>query len=392
MSCEAENGQETSNVGDWEEILQEARGSSLTLMMWQGDPFINQYMNDFVVPKLKLEYGIELEISSGQGNQVVSTLMAEMEAGVSESEIDLMWINGETFFQLRQIDGLYGPFTEQLPHSRFINFDDPFIGIDFQQEVNGYECPWGNVQLALIYNSENVPEPPGDLEALKEWCKEHPGRFTIGNDFTGMTLLKSWLIHFAGGPQALAGEFDPQKYDLAAGKLWNFVREIQPYLWKEGKTFPNSVAQMHQLYANGELDFTMSNNDAEVDNKVQQGLFQESSRAYVPDYGTIQNSHYMGISKLSGNIPAAMVVCNFLISPEAQLYKMRPDVWGDGTILDMDKLDQEWRDKFMQVPGRKFAPPREEIKKRALQEPAPEYMIKLFEEFRTQVIEYEAAS
>ena len=34
-----------------------------------------------------------------------------------------------------------------------------------------------------------------------------------------------------------------------------------------------------------------------------------------------------------------MVVANFLLSPEAQLRKQDPAVWGDPTVLAMDKLD-----------------------------------------------------
>ena len=92
------------------------------------------------------------------------------------------------------------------------------------------------------------------------------------------------------------------------------------------------------MYANGELDITLSMNDAEVDNKVFQGLFPESSRAYVMDIGSIRNSHYMGIPTHAANKAGAMVVINFMISPAAQLEKANPQVWGDGTILAIDRL------------------------------------------------------
>ena len=72
----------------------------------------------------------------------------------------MVWINGETFYQLRQIDALFGPFTDKLPNSQYIDFDNPFIGIDFQQPVDGYEAPWGNVQFALIYDTTRVANPP----------------------------------------------------------------------------------------------------------------------------------------------------------------------------------------------------------------------------------------
>ena len=91
--------------------------------------------------------------------------------------------------------------------------------------------------------------------------------------------------------------------------------------------------------------------------------------------------------KNSAHKAAAKVFCNFMISPAAQLKKLEPTVWGDGTILSMEKLPEEWKDKFNAVPGRKYAPLRSEIQDRAILEPAPEYMIRLFADFRTQVIE-----
>lgn len=370
----------------WEQILSQAKGATVNLMMWQGDPLINHYMKDYVTPNLKEKYDVTLNISSGQGNAIVQLLMTELQAQKQSSEIDLMWINGETFYQLRQIDGLFGPFTDKLPNAQSIDFQNPFIGTDFQQPVNGYECPWGNVQEAIIYNSEKVPNPPMTRAELAAFVKANPGKFTFDNQFTGLTFLKALLIDIAGGPQELNGAFDAAKYDKYSAELWQYLKEIQPYLWKEGKTFPEGVAPMHQLFANGELWFTMSNNDAEVDNKIMEGLFPETSRAYVPDFGTIQNSHYMGIPKLSAHKAAAMVVCNFLISPEAQYHKMDPKVWGDGTILDMNKLSSEWKSKFENLPTRKYAPKRAEIQGKALQELAPEYMIRLAEDFRKNII------
>lgn len=387
LSCnEKKTGSQPVEPLRWEEIRESAESTNVTLMMWQGDPFINKYMSEFIVPSVRDQFGIELNIVNGQGSQIVSTLMAEKDAGVSESEIDMMWINGETFFQLRQIGALHGPFVSQLPNNQFIDWKNPFIANDFQQPVEGFECPWGNVQLALIYNSDKVNDPPQNPNEWRSWVREHPGKFTLSNDFTGMTLLKSWLIYFAGG-DAIRGEYDDDLYNKYGKELWDFINDIKPYLWNEGSTFPANIARMHQLYSNGEIWFTMSNNDAEVDNKIAQGLFEDHSRAYVPQSGTIQNSHYMGIADQSPNKAGAMVVINFLISPEAQWRKMQPSVWGDGTILNVNSLSAEWQKKFQNIPGRKYAPERKEISKKALSEPAPEYMIRIFEDFRKKVIE-----
>ena len=371
----------------WDQLVEESRGETVTFMMWQGDPLINRFMQNYVVPAVKVQYDITLDIVNGQGNAIVSTLMTEVEAGVPSSAIDMVWINGETFYQLRQVKALYGPFVQKLPNHKYIDLENPFIAYDFQQPADGYECPWGNVQLALIYNEDHVQNPPSTLTEFEEWVVQHPGKFTITYDFTGMTLLKSWLIHLAGGKGALHGEFDEEKYRQYSAELWEYFHRIQPYLWNEGESFPASVAQMHQLFANGELWFTMSNNDSEVDNKIQEGLFPASSKAYVPGTGTIQNSHYLGIVDRSIHRSAAMVVCNFLVSPAAQYEKLQPSVWGDGTVLSVPALPAEWQEKFAAVPGRKNAPDRQEIQSKALMEPAPAYMIRLFEDFRINIIQ-----
>ncbi|MGB3548102.1 MAG: ABC transporter substrate-binding protein [Saprospiraceae bacterium] len=370
----------------WAAIENAARGQTVDWMMWSGDPFINDYVQGYVVPTVKDRYGITLNVISGQGSAIVQVLMTEMEAGRTDSELDMMWINGETFFQLRQIDALYGDWTRDIPNAEYIDFDNPFIGRDFQQPIEGYELPWGNVQMALIYNSETVTTPPQTRDELAAFVRQNPGRFTFDVQFTGLTFLKALLIDIAGGQNALNGDFDETRYKEYSTKLWAYINSLKPYLWKEGRTFPEDVAQMHQMFANGEIWFTMSNNDSEVDNKITQGLFPTTARSYVPAFGTIQNSHYLGIVNRSDAKPAAMVTANFLISPEAQLRKADPAVWGDGSVLSLDKLPDSLRTRFTDLPSRKYSPARADIQERARLELAPEYMIRLAEDFRKYVI------
>ncbi len=380
---------ELSPDATWEDVLNAAEGQTATMMMWQGDPLINRYLQDYVRPTLQKRHGVALRIVDGQGSRIVQTLLAEAEAGVRRSELDLVWINGETFYQLRQIDALYGPFTERLPNAQYIDWESPFIGVDFQQPVEGYECPWGNVQMALIYDSVDLAGQalPQSLEDWAAWWAANPGRFSIGADFTGMTLLKAWLAELAGSRGALNGDFNEALYTRTSDSLWAFINAHKANFWNGGSSFPANVAQMHQLFANGELAFTMSNNDAEVDNKIRQGVFPETARAYVPDFGTIRNSHYLGIVKNGPSRAAALVAVNFLISPEAQWEKMNPAVWGDHTVLDRSLLPPEWQARFQQIPGRAYAPDRKAIGDRAILEPDPEYMIRLYADFRSKVIE-----
>jgi putative spermidine/putrescine transport system substrate-binding protein len=49
---------------------------------------------------------------------------------------------------------------------------------------------------------------------------------------------------------------------------------------EKGTVFPENVAQVHQLFSNGELWFTMSNNDAEVVDKIAEAFSNSTMVMY----------------------------------------------------------------------------------------------------------------
>jgi putative spermidine/putrescine transport system substrate-binding protein len=373
----------------WAQIQQAARGATVEMMMWQGDPQINRFMKRYVKPALQERYGLELKLLPGQGSQITTLLLNEKQAGRRESEIDMMWINGETFYQLQRMDALYGPFLGRLPHARYLDLENPYIGQDFQRPIEGMEAPWGNVQLTVIYDSLRTPQPPKDLAALSTYLKKHPGRFTIPNEFTGMTLLKSWMIGMAPD-SALYGAFDKKLYRRYRDSLFTWIQAHRRYFWQKGATFPQRLAELHRLFAQGEVDFTFSNNDAEVENKIYQNTFPASARAYVYRSGTIKNSHYLGIVRWAQDPLASMVVINFLLSPEAQIEKRKPRVWGDGSVLSSRKLPDSARRAMQKAAQRRYAPARDSLTPYARQELAPAYMTRLYEDFQKMIVEGDA--
>ncbi|MGF1451147.1 MAG: ABC transporter substrate-binding protein [Opitutales bacterium] len=386
-ACADTSSEPDLESASWPEIEAAAEATTVYAGMWTGDALINAYMQDYVVPELRKRHGIELRIVSSQGSDTVNRLLADREAGRDRGDLDLVWINGETFYQLREIEALYGPFTEKLPNNALVDWENPLIASDFQQPVNGFEAPWGNVQFTLIYHTERVAAPPRTLAAFASWVRANPGRFSLPNDFAGMTFLKGLLAALANDERALQAPFDEAAYNAAANRLFAYLEPLRPLFWRGGETYPANVAALHRLFANGEVDFTMSNNDGEVDNKVFQGVLPEPARAFVPEYGSIQNTHYWGIPYNASNKAGALVVINFLQSPEAQWEKQKPATWGDGTVLAVSRLPEPWPDRFSDVPGRTRAPARAEIQERALAEPPPEVMIRLFDDFRRRMIE-----
>ncbi|WP_373518577.1 ABC transporter substrate-binding protein [Pricia sp.] len=379
--------EEVLKTASWHEIAQKAKGCTVNFMMWQGSPAINNYINNYVVPSVKKKYNIDLKISGGQGPEIVQLVMGEKQADIEKGQVDMVWINGETFFQLRKVNGLWGPFVNQLPNAEHINMNDPFINTDFQQPVKGMEAPWSINQFAIVYDSAKVVDPPKNLSQLTEYLERYPGTFTISNDFTGMTLLKSFMAEFGGGPNSLDGAFNEEKYNLLSKKLWEYVNAHKKYFWKEGRTFPKEQSKMGQLYANGELLLIYGFSEGGIEEKVLNGLYPKSTRGYAWDNGTIKNSNYLGVLYNAPQKAGAMQVIDFLLSPEAQLKKADVNGMNSNTVLDMESLPVDWQQKFNKVAKRQFGPEMKELEDNAIAEPAPEYMIRLYEDFRKKVIE-----
>ena len=369
----------------WDSVLARARGTEVVWRMWRGDPSINAYVDGWVAPRLRERYGVALRAVEGLGPEIVNQLVVEREAGRRAGTASLLWINGETFSNLRRENLLAGPWAGRVPNAAFVDSASPIVARDFEQDPGGYESPWGRVQFALIYDSLRTPLPPRSFDELAAWVRAHPGRFTHDQGFTGMTFLKTLLYARAGGVKQLQGGFDSTRYETAREAVFAWVDSLRPFFWRAGATYPPDVAAMHRLFANREIDFSMSNNQNEVVTKVRQGILPSTSRALLLRDGTIANTHFLGIPANAPNAAGAMVVADFLLSPEAQLEKQRPDVWADGTVLAMTRLPDEWRARFAALEGDLRQLPQDSLAKYARPEVAPRYHERLAADWRRHV-------
>jgi putative spermidine/putrescine transport system substrate-binding protein len=367
----------------WHQVEAQARGTTVTWRMWRGDPSINAYVDGWVAPRLLARHGVRLRAVEGQGPEIVNQLLIEKEARARGSA-DLVWINGETFHHLRAGGLLYGPWAHRLPNAVYVDSAAPTIQRDFEQPTEGYESPWGAVQFALIYDSLRTPNPPNTVAELARWIRGHPGRFTHDQGFTGIAFLKILLYALNGGFEAFAGGFDEQRYQRGSGRVWAWVDSVRPALWRGGSAYPPGVADLHRLFANGEVDFSMSMNQNEVVAKIRQGILPPTARALLLRDGTIANSHYLGIPANAANFAGAMVTANFLLSPEAQLEKAKPDVWADGTVLSLHRLPPAWASRFRAAAGA-GAIPVDSLARYARPEVAPEYHERLAADWRDRI-------
>lgn len=336
----------------WETITSKAEGTKVNLFMWGGDDGINRYIDEVVAPILKEKNNIELNRVPLDTQEILQKLQTEKRAGKDKGTIDIVWINGENFKNAKENDLLAGPFTDKLPNfTKYYDTESQAFQYDFGTETEGYEAPWGKVQFVFFYNSEKVKNPPSSFDELKAFMKEHPGKFTYPNpaDFTGNAFLRH-LLYAKSDSDLAQSSFNEGTAEKMGEQVWKELNEMKPFLWRKGETYPATLTDLDKLYSGEEVWMTMGYNEARAEHLIKDGVFPESTKSFVlNDVGSIGNTHFLAIPFNSPNKEGALVAINELLSPEAQYEKVKPDYWGESSPISYEKLDENWRNKFMSV-------------------------------------------
>ena len=370
----------------WNDILREAKGHEVYWNAWAGDPSVNAYIG-WVVEEVRRRFGIALvHVKIGDTAEAVSRVLAEAAAGRrSGGSVDLIWINGENFAALKERRLLYGPFAQSLPHFALVDTAaKPTTLIDATVPTEGYEVPWGAAQFVMIVEGVRIPAPPRSMAELLDWARSNPGRLTYPAppDFVGTTFLKQALIELR--PEArdlLQRPVEEARFAQETAPLWAFLDALHPHLWRAGRAFPQNGPAARTLLADGETDISFSFNPAEATAAIAQGLLPDTARTVAFAQGSIGNSHFLAIPANASAPSAAMVVADFLLSPEAQAKKQDPSVWGDFTVLALDRLGPDDRRRFAALPLGPAALAPDRLGP-ALPEPHPSWTLRLEQEWR----------
>ena len=316
--------EETLDVSSasWDEILEAAKGTTVTFYGWGGDENRNNWLNTTVADHVKKNYDITLEVVGMNIDEILAKLSGEKQAGSQRGSIDMIWINGENFYSAKDNGLLWGPFTGKLPNmENYIDLNDPETLNDFCMPIDGYEAPYAKAQLVMYADSAVTSDLPGSAAELLEFAKANPGKVTYPAlpDFTGSAFVRNLIYEICGWEQFQTMEADYETVKAAVAPAMEYLRELNPYLWNEGKTFPDSSTTADAMFTDGELVMNMSYSPFGVATGIANGTYTETTKSFVFDNGTIGNTNYMAIGFNSPNKAGAMVVINAIISGEIQL-------------------------------------------------------------------------
>ena len=326
----------------WQAIQQDARGQTVWFNAWGGDPAVNRYL-DWVSGEMKTHYAISLKIVHlADAADAVKRIQTEQAAGrKAHGSVDLLWVNGENFRTLKEANLLQSGWAQALPNWRYVDAHKP-VAEDFAIPTEGAESPWGGAQLTFIARKATTPTPPGDPQALLAYARQHPGKVSYPRppDFTGTAFLEQLLLSLTARPDALKKAPD-KTFAQVTAPLWAYLDALHPLLWREGNDFPPSPARMDALLASGSLNLSLTFNPSHAQQKAASGELPADSYSFGFHNGMLGNVHFVAIPANAGASAGAKVVANFLLSPQAQLRKADPAIWGDPSVLDARTLPAE---------------------------------------------------
>ncbi len=341
----------------WQSTLDAAHGKTVYFNAWGGDDATNTFIA-WAGERVKADFGVTVRhVRLADTGDAVARIVAERAAGrTSGGSVDLLWVNGPNFLALKQAGLLRRGVLDQLPNAAAIDTGKP-TRVDFTIPTDGDEVPWRMAKLVFVYDSARLPDPARSLNRMAEWAGARPGRLAhpTATNFLGATFLKQALVGLAPDRAPLALPPTDASYAAATAPLFAWYDFLRPNLWRAGKDFPADGGACTSLLNDGEIDLTLSFDPAEAALGIAHGTLPATARAYVLDGGTIGNCSFVAIPYDAANPEAAMVLANFLLSPEAQGRAADPRVLGSPTVLDVDKIgdatERNWLESLPMPPG-----------------------------------------
>ena len=339
-------------VAPWASIEARARGQKVFLNAWGGSERTNAYLQ-WAATELQQRFGVQLEhVKLTDTAEAVKRVRSEKAVGrLTGGSVDAVWINGENFLTMKREGLLFGPFAQSLPNFRYVDVvGKPTTLVDFSEPVDGLEAPWGMAQFTWFADRRRVPRPPRSMAELAEFARANPGRVSYPRPpaFLGTTFLKQALVELLSSTDRplLYQPVTPELLARLGAPLWAYLDTLHPHLWRSGRQFPQTPAAIRQMMADGELALALSFNPNEAANEIAAKRLPDSVYAWQMAAGSIANTHFLAIPFNASARDGAQVLLNFLLSPEGQARKADIAVWGDPTVLAMDKLSAADRARF----------------------------------------------
>lgn len=342
------------DYNNFELVLEKAKGTTVNFYGWGGSELVNNWIDKDLTPYAKDKYGIYVNRVPMNIDEILNLLLADKENKNENGVVDLIWINGENFATAKENGLLFGPFTQYLPNfKKYIDENNDEIKYDFATDIEGYESPYSKAQLVFMYDSEKIDTPPKSAEELLLYLKNHKGRFTYEAlpGFTGSAFVRNIIYETVGYEKLSNLNKNTTKEELKKiiKPAIDYLKELNKYLWQEGKTFPSTNEIVDSMFMDSIIDFSISYDPYHISAMIKNGQYKNTVKSFLFDKGTIGNTNYVAIGFNSKNKAGSICLADAILSVDMQARKMNPNIWGTIPVLDNSKLDKTEKDIFDSV-------------------------------------------
>lgn len=318
---------------DFAAIEAAAQGQTVRIWMYSGNQNINRFIDGDLTRAVQ-KRGVKIRRVPIDDAEAVDRVSGEKRAGKdSGGGVDLYWSNGRLFAKGKNLKLWERDWATDLPnYRRYVPAASKLITDDFGVAVDGQESPWLSAAFQYAYDSAKVEDPPADFDELLAYARENPGRvaYPAPPDFTGNAFVTQVVRHFGDD----------------ADQAFAYLAELKPLTYKEGRTYPESEAELAELFSNDQVDFGMAYDPNYTSNGVRTGQFPKTARPFLLDGRALVNYSFMSLPFNAKNAEGAKVVADTLLSPEIQARIADPKVLGNPPVIDLARVTPEQRRRF----------------------------------------------
>ncbi len=316
------------NKLSWDEIAEKGKQEgTVSFSTWWGDAFFNHVGELF-----EAKYGIKADIIIQDLETTTHKILLEKERKAGSLDVYFAGFIGHLKTVLDAellMNGL-----KKIPDWNMIMENER----RYQKHLYSEDVmvPLYRNQVAFLYNSEKVPDPPRSWEDFNRWIRTNPKKFVFSalKGGSGEAFKHTVLYKLTGGSELYrtgAKSPDPvlvSKWD----RVWKWFEDNSDYYGLTGSNH-DSLTRIQ----NGDAWITPSFVD-DTQIAFKSGQLDSSMKLYMPDFGLFSGGDSVGILANAPHKAAAMLFVSFLISKEIQLL-MLEEVGSDIIRTDIENPD-----------------------------------------------------
>jgi len=337
---------------EWNLFLESAAGTNVTLYYTTSDENIETWLTRSIVPGVLTNHNINLELIRKPMSEVIEKLRSQKINEIPTGSIDLIYIDDDSFKDMKTSELLYGPFLEKIPNY-YANINPEDYEFIYEQGVktDGHYVPVSRDQLMFIYDEDMILEPPSTMDTFVETLRTAPGQFSfpLPPEKSGVLFMETFIAAYVDYEVLYETVPTRAAIEPLIKPAMDALAKLKPKLWKEGAVFPSDEDQLDQLFYEGKVSFSLSTDTNKASRLAKAELYPYAARAFVFDDGTAGTNDGVVIAHSAPNKSGAMIVANYMISAEAQAYKYAPSKGGSVPVVDTSRMSAEEAKKIKGV-------------------------------------------